>query len=238
MKKEKIYNILKLLICLVFFFSISNITIFIFKIFNIDKTNITLFDNTLYQFIVSLILFILLFILYFNTIKKDFKDFKKNLKTNILYILKLFVIFILLKYMITIISTFIIILLKYDTSNLLSNNQEMVEKYVKAAPFLMFLSMSILGPFYEECIFRLGFKKVINNKWIYIIVSGSLFGLLHVFPLNEGVSLILGIVQSISYVTMGIFFSYIYYKTDNIFISIGLHFLNNFLSVLAMMSML
>ena len=238
MKKEKIYNILKLLICLVFFFSISNITNFIFKIFSIDKTNITLFDNTLYQFIVSLILFILLFILYFNTIKKNFNDFKRNLKNNILYVLKLFVIFVLLKYMITIMSTLIVILLKYDTSSLLSNNQEMVEKSVKTAPFLMFFSMSILGPFYEECIFRLEFKKVINNKWIYIIVSGSLFGLLHIFPLNEGVSLILGIVQSISYVTMGIFFSYIYYKTDNIFISIGLHFLNNFLSILAMISML
>ena len=78
----------------------------------------------------------------------------------------------------------------------------------------------------------------ITNKYLYIIISGTLFGLLHIFPLSDGITLILGIIQSISYVVMGIYFSYIYYKTDNIFISMGLHLLNNLLSVIMMLNML
>lgn len=236
--KDKIYNILKLLICLVFFFSISNITSFILKIFNIHKDNISTYYVVLYQFIVSFIMFILLFILYYKTFKKDYKSFKKNISKNITYIIKTFIIFITVKYLIGVISSLIMILCGFELDNIVSNNQEMIMEYVKSAPILMAFSMSILGPFYEEGIFRLGFRKVFNNKWAYIIISGSLFGLLHVFPLSDGVTLSLGIIQSISYVTMGMFFSYIYYKTDNIFNSIGLHFLNNFLSVLAIISML
>ena len=38
---------------------------------------------------------------------------------------------------------------------------------------------------------------------------------MHVFPLEDGVELLLGITQSISYVTMGIFLSLVYYKTNN-----------------------
>lgn len=237
MNKDKIYNILKLLLCLVFFFSISNITSFILKIFNIDKNSIGIYGNTLYQFIVSLILFILLLILYRDTIKKDYKDFKKNIKNNIIYIIKMFIIFVIVKYLISIISTIIMMMLGIDTNNIISTNQSVLEDYIKVAPILMFISVSILGPFYEEGIFRLAFKKVISNKWLYIIISGSLFGLLHIFPLSEGVTLLVGIIQSISYVTMGIFFSYIYYKKDNIFFTIGLHFLNNFISILVMLKM-
>lgn len=238
MKKDKIYNILKLLICIVFFFSISNIASFILSIFNINKDNLSNFSIVLYQFIVSLLLFILLLVLYYKTYKKDFKSFKKNLKENIIKIIKLFIIFMIFKYVIGIISSFIMILCGYGTSDFMSTNQKMIIDYVKASPILMVLSVSLFGPFYEEGIFRLAFKKVINNKWLYIIISGSLFGLLHIFPLDEGVTLSLGIIQSISYVTMGMFFSYIYYKTDNIFISVGLHILNNLLSVIAIIGML
>ena len=56
----------------------------------------------------------------------------------------------------------------------------------------MFISTSILAPIYEEILFRLGFKKCINNKLMFIIISGTLFGLIHIFPtdLSLGVALI------------------------------------------------
>ena len=79
-----------------------------------------------------------------------------------------------------------------------------------------------------------------SGNWgiLFVLVSGFTFGLMHVFPLNEGVDLLLGLIQSISYVTMGLFLAYYYQKTNNIFSSIGLHFLNNFLSVLIMINMM
>lgn len=238
MNKDKIYDIVRLLTCLVFFFSIGSLTNLIFKVFNFDKNNMNVFDNVLYSFVVSLFLFILLFFMYKDTIKKDFYIFRNNKKTYINYTVKMFIIFIIVKYFVGIICSLIMNFMGIDSTYMVSNNQNLIEQYVKNAPILMFISVSILGPFYEECIFRLGFRKVIDNKFAYIIISGTLFGILHVFPLNEGVTLPIGLIQSVSYVVMGCFFSYIYYKNNNIFISIILHFLNNFISVLLMLKML
>ena len=106
--------------------------------------------------------------------------------------------------------------LNFDTSSMTSVNQNLIEIYVKTSPFLMVVSTAFLAPFYEEVLFRLGINKVLNNKCLFIVISGMIFGLLHVFPLEEGVTLALGMMQSITYVTMGIFLSYTYYKTNNI----------------------
>ena len=179
----------------------------------------------------------MLLFVYFKDIKKDFKRFFDSPNKSISYVIKIFIIFIIIKYLVGLISVLVCMLLKLDTNTITSVNQELIKKYVKTYPLLMIISTSILAPFYEECLFRMGIRKVIKNRFIYIIVSGSLFGLLHVFPLDEGISVLVGVVQSISYVTMGLFFSYIYSKTDNIFNTISIHFLNNFLSVLTMLSM-
>ncbi len=236
--KEKVYSLLKLLLCFVFFFCIGDICSYVLSIFNIDVSK---FDNktlVLYQFIMSFVIFIVLFLCYRKTIKKDYDKFSKEKNKNITYIIKMFFIFMIVKYIVSFISVVVMTLLNFDTSSMTSVNQDLIESYVKAAPLLMLISTSILAPFYEETLFRLGFKKVFKNKYIFIVLSGLIFGLMHVFPLENGISLILGILQSITYVTMGIFLSYIYFKTDNIFVSIGIHFLNNLLSVLAMINMM
>lgn len=236
MEKNRIYNILKLLICLVFFFSLNDISSLILKLLNINSLSNK--ENVILQFILSLVLVLFTTILYINTIKKDYKKLKNNLSKNISLIIKYFIIFTILKYSVSFLSVIILTIFKYDTTNIISNNQNLIQEYIKASPILMFISVSFLGPYYEEILFRLSFKKVITNKYLYIIISGTLFGLLHIFPLSDGITLILGIIQSISYVVMGIYFSYIYYKTDNIFISMGLHLLNNLLSVIMMLNML
>lgn len=234
--REKIYNVLKLILCFFSFFYIGTLLKIILELFNID----ILSSNkgvVISQFILSFILFILLLFVYFKDIKKDFKHFFANPNKSISYVIKMFIVFMVVKYVVGLISVLVCMLLKLDTNSITSVNQELIKEYVKTYPLLMIISTSVLAPFYEESLFRMGIRKVIKNRFIYIIVSGSLFGLLHVFPLDEGISVLVGVVQSISYVTMGLFFSYIYSKTDNIFNTIGIHFLNNFLSVLTMLSM-
>ena len=236
--REKLYMILKLLLCFLLFFSVGNIVTYILNLFNI---NIELLSNkwlVVYQFVVSFIMFVALFLAYNKSVKKDLKDFKKEKNKNITYIVKMFILFMIVKYIVSFISVLIMTLLKYDTNAMTSVNQNLIETYIKTSPFLMLVSTAFFAPFYEEVLFRMGMKKVFKNKYIFIILSGMIFGLMHIFPLEEGISLGLGIMQSITYVTMGIFLSYTYYKTDNIFISIGIHFLNNFLSVLVMINML
>lgn len=236
--KEKIYNLLKLLLCFIFFFCIGDIFSYVLGIFGIDVTKFSNKVLVIYQFIMSFIIFIVLFFTYKKTIKKDYESFRKEKNKNITYIIKMFVIFMIVKYLVSFISVLIMTLLNFDTSSMTSVNQNLIESYVKASPILMLISTAIFAPFYEEVLFRLGFKKVFKNKYIFVILSGMIFGLMHVFPLEDGIPLMLGIMQSITYVTMGIFLSYVYYKMDNIFISIGIHFLNNLLSVLAMINML
>ena len=236
--KEKIINIIKLGISLILFFSIGIISGFILKMFNIDVNIIKEKYMVYYQFIVSFILFIILLIMYFKYIKKDYCDFKKNIVKNIKSILKLFIIFIIVKFIVSFVTMLIVSLLGMDIESITSVNQETIIEYIKVAPILMAFTTSLFGPFYEEILFRLGFKKALKKGIIFVLISGLIFGVMHVFPLDDEVSLLLGIIQSINYVTMGIFLAYIYNKSDNIFISIGVHFLNNFLSVLTMINML
>ena len=236
--REKIYLLLKLLLCFIFFFFIGDIATYILKLFDINIELLSDKALVIYQFIMSLIMFVVLFIVYRKSIKNDFKEFRQDINKNIVYIIKMFLIFIVVKYIVSFISALIMMALKYDISSITSVNQTLIESYVKASPVLMVISTAILAPIYEEILFRLGIKKVLKNKYFFIVISGMVFGLMHVFPLDDGITLVLGIIQSITYVTMGMFLSYSYYKTDNIFTSIGIHFLNNLLSILAMINMI
>lgn len=235
--KEKLINIGRLLFGFVCFFYISVIAGFVLRLFNVNVKELSIGKLVIIEFIMSFVMFLFLMILYHSFIKKDFKDFKKNLNKNITYIIKVFIIFMVVKYLISVLATVLMMAFGYDVSSITSQNQQLIEDYVKNSPALMVISTAFLAPVYEEVLFRMGIKKVISNKYLFVIVSGLVFGLLHVFPL-DGVPLGLGILQSVVYVTMGIFLAYSYQKTDNIFISIGLHFLNNFLSVLAMINMM
>lgn len=235
--RDKIYNLLKLFLCLLFFFFFSEIVVFIFNIFNIDLTKLSMKGKSVYQFIMSLLIFIMLLVVYFKNIKKDAIEFKKDLRKNIIYVIKLFFIFMIVKIGVAFLSSFIMVVLKMDVNSITSVNQSALEDFIKVSPLIMVITTGFIGPFYEEGLFRLGFRKVIGNKFLFVIISGFVFGLMHIFPLSEGVSLTLGIIQSISYVTMGIFLACVYAKTDNIFTSIGVHLLNNLLSVLMMINM-
>ena len=106
----------------------------------------------------------------------------------------------------------------------------------KSSPILMLISTVLLAPFAEEGIFRLGLKKVIKNKYIFMVISGLLFGFMHVFPTDIGLAVAL--TYSITYVSMGIYLAYIYTETDNIWICIIVHAINNLISMVAIMHMM
>ena len=188
--KDKLYELSKLILCLLIFFFIGDISIMLLKIFNFDILNNTKY-TVIFQFILSLILLIVFTIIYFKTIKNDFKKIKKDAIKNIKYIIKMFLVFMIVKYVVSFISALIMVLLGFDANSMTSVNQNLIETYVKTFPILMLFSTAIFAPFYEEILFRIGFKKVIKNKYLFVLISGFLFGILHVFPLDDGVSLLL-----------------------------------------------
>ena len=81
----------------------------------------------------------------------------------------------------------------------------------------------ITAPIIEEFIFRKSFKNIFKLKYLFIIISGFIFGILHVADFSNISQILLGI----PYILMGIDFAYIYYKTDNLFVTLTFHSAHN-----------
>ncbi len=117
-----------------------------------------------------------------------------------------------------------------------SANQQALEDMINIAPLTVVFAAVFFAPIVEELVFRGGIYKLLENKWsskVAILGSGAIFGLLHVV-----MGLLAGdlyeLIYFINYFAMGCAFGFLYYKTKNIYICIGVHFLNNLVGVLLM----
>ena len=117
------------------------------------------------------------------------------------------------------------ILVTQFTSTEVATNQEIIIKTFEVLPIYILISTIIISPITEELVFRFCIKKVIPKPSIlYILTSGIIFGSMHVIFTLTDISNLLFIIP---YSIPGIVFAYLYNKTDNIFIPIGLHFIHN-----------
>ena len=169
-------------------------------------------------------IFILIFLILFNY--KELKDnlviFIKNRKTYFPFIIKRY--FIMLGIMIIVAIPIVLI-----NGGQTSNNQQTINSMFEKLPFFMLLLTTLYAPLTEEIVFRLSFSKLIHNKRIFIIVSGVLFGILHVIDDFTSISQLLYVFQ---YSALGICLAKAYYDTKNIFVSISIHFIQNFIAAL------
>lgn len=188
-------------------------------LFNLNINEWSNFNKNLYLIITDLIYLIFIIFVYRKELITDFKDFKNN---GIKYLTKYIPIYILgLIAMST--SSFIL----YEITNVeISNNEQIVRNYIKLFPIYMTFSTSIYAPIVEEITFRKTFRNIINNKYMYILISGGIFGLIHITGDTNGLNEYL---LSIPYILMGIDLSYIYYKSNNIFTTIIIHSMHNFI---------
>lgn len=209
----------KFLLALLLFFFGSIFQVIPILIFNLDANNIggntkillTLFSNTIIAFI--LILF------YFKDIKNDIKKFKEN-KSELLEIgFKIWVIGLILMASSNVIINKI-------SPNEIANNEESIRSMISVSPYLMLINTAILAPIVEELVFRKSFRTVFKNNLLFVIVSGIVFGGLHVVLSIENVY---DYLYLIPYCSLGISLSYMYYKTDNICIPIIMHMIHNFI---------
>ena len=211
--KNKLKNIIKTLGLFILFFTISAIPILIF---NIDITKFTTLDALLYTFFCNITFLIIIIACYIKTLKKDFKSFFKNFINNFEESFKYYLIGVA----IMIISNLIITLV---LGGGVGENEELVRSYIDIAPLLMFVEVAIYAPFAEELLFRKSIRDLIKNKWIYILVSGGIFGALHVTGINS----MFDLLYLIPYCSLGFTFAFIYSKTDNIFSTITIHSMHN-----------
>lgn len=196
-------------------------------IFNInpDKMNITF--KIIYLISYEALFVFMLIMIYKNDMKNDYIDFKANIKTYLKIYIKYWFIMLLLMYA----SNIVILAIKniFNQGTEIAKNEQYVREILGKYPIYTIIVAVILGPIEEEIVFRKTFRKIFNNKYIYIILSGLIFGLMHVITNYTNA---FDLLYIISYSIPGFIFAYVYYKSDNIFVSTSLHFIHNSVLIL------
>ncbi len=182
-----------------------------------------IFISSLAQIGTYLLILVGLGLIYFKKIKEDFKNFKKD------YI-KVAVRNWAFGLMIMVISN---IILNLIVGNIASNealNRVSLQKY----PISSLFTMVLIGPFIEEITFRLSFKKAFDKWYTFALVTGLLFGGVHILSSIQTGSFI-ECLYIIPYGALGFFFAKALYETDNVFTSYFAHFSHNLLCILILL---
>ena len=199
------------------------IGVIILQIFGINSDNLTELSKVIISFILDLLLLSLIIYIYHKDIFKDFKNFfNKNILKNI----KLSFKYWLIGLGIMIFSNSIIAII---TNGTLAANEEAVRELIDKVPIYMAFQVMIYAPLTEEIIFRKSIKHAINNKILFIIISGLIFGGLHVI---SSISSLIDLIYLIPYCTLGFVFAKLYNKTNNIFSTITAHSFHNALALI------
>lgn len=167
-----------------------------------------------------IIMIIILFKIFKDLLINDVKSFTKDIKNNWSNILIFTIIFTVLLY----VSNYIIV--KYLGS--LSVNEIMSRNQLKNSPILIGLSIGILGPIVEEICYRLPYKKVENSRLLNFFVYTLIFALAHI-AFNNGIKELLYLIP---YLFLSLSIGYGFYKSNNIYVSIIIHILNNLANIM------
>lgn len=179
------------------------------------------------EYIIYLFISYIFVDIYFTIIYKDelLNNIKKLNKKNILTTLIYFIIGFLLMILSNYIINYIII------PNGISNNEQGNRELLLNNKLLYGLLLSLIIPYIEEIVFRLNIKKSIKNNTIFIILSSTIFSLLHIISSTKLIELL----YFIPYFILGLTFSITYTKTNNIFCSTISHILNNTITLLVIL---
>jgi membrane protease YdiL (CAAX protease family) len=152
---------------------------------------------------------------------------RKNIKRTFKVTLSIFPVM----YLFSIVLTVIIATISGQSTSL---NQTALNELLGQFPAITLILTVVFAPLVEELVFRGGFYRYFRSKgmfWFPLIVSASAFSLIHI-----GAALYGGRFQDLwffpLYAALGIFLSFAYEKTGNIYGSILLHFTYNAVGML------
>lgn len=206
------------------FSQISNLFYGLAKAISIDLGNNKLSGWTVLLLIIISIVNILLMFYFGN--KLNLFKFKRDIftKRNIAYVL----MGIITIRVIAIGGTF---LLNLNGINNTANDETIYQIFNGENPILIILFLAILAPITEEIVFRGGIVGYLfkERPIVGILVSSVVFGLLHETT---------DIISFLLYILMGVVFAVTYYKTQQLGVSILIHFLNNLLPAIVMLFVL
>lgn len=211
-------KIIKNLLILLSYFLYEAIVLIIINALDIDVSKLNFIQKNIYLFVIDIIYLVSLVFIYRKELKEDFKDFKEN---GAGYIFKYAPLYLLGVILMGITNA----LLVKVTGMEMSTNEQNVRTLIKYYTLYMSFSSVMYAPIVEELIFRKSIKNLFNDNVLFVLMSGLIFGLIHVVGTgNEGINEIL---MGIPYIIMGLDFAYIYAKTKNIFTTMTLHSIHN-----------
>lgn len=219
MNLKKYIPLGKLLLVIILFFYSSFFQLIPIKLYGINLNDLNNIEYIRYglQIFSSFCLATILFFTYRTSIIEDFKDFKNNFGKITDIAVKYWIIGLIIMGLSN-------VLINLFSPNTIATNEQEVQTIIKSSPILALFLTTVFAPFNEEIIFRKSLRTVIEHKWLFILLSGVFFGALHVISsLNNFYDLL----YIIPYSALGISFSYIYFKTNNIFSTIFVHLLHN-----------
>ena len=194
----------------------------IYLIIGIDFNNISTNTYLLLVFIKYFVFLIVFYLMYHKYLKEKWLDFKINFKKYAKIAFRDWFI----GFFIMVISNIIISLLIKG----LGENEESIQNLIATTPWVAFIMTSFLAPITEEIIFRKSLKDAVNNKYLFMILSGLIFGLIHVISSDNPWEYLL----IIPYGAVGVTFANTLYETDTVYSTIMVHaFHNAMLTILA-----
>ena len=188
--------------------------------------------NKIVDLLISLLFIIVLYLLYLKEMKIIFTYKKLNfffIVKSLIYILSIGMIYYIIYFIFD--NAFLFNFFKYF-NDILSGKKNItiydiliLEKSLRPCfePF-MFIATVIISPIFEEILYRgLMYNKLkeISNAFIGVLISSILFALLHIPKYGFG-------INTFFLFLVGILLAYCYEKTDNIYVPILVHSINNF----------
>lgn len=215
---KKVKNIIKLVIIFTAFLCSSLFKLIPVYLFNINVKNMSNTTFALLTLFSDICILIIALILYGKELVKEWKIFKKKPGENFDIAFKYYFIGLAIMIGSNIIINFI---LKLGNSQ----NEQAVQNLIKTNPLLMLLFAGLFAPIIEEIVFRKSLKNVLKNKYLFIFISGFIFGLLHITGYNLKTPLEL--LYIIPYGALGFTFALMDYKIDSTYPSIFMHIFHN-----------
>jgi len=219
---QKVYT-KSLLVIFLFFFS-SVIQLIPVVLFQIDLDHMSLLTQSYISLFSQVVVIFMIFMIYRKELKEEFQIFWKDKMKNLDIGFKYW----FLGFIVMIASNLLIALL---LPKAVAGNEETVQEMIHAAPWVSLIGTGLFAPFIEEITFRKAFRNMISNDTLFILVSGIIFGGLHVVL---SIQSIYDIAYLIPYCSLGIAFGFTYAKTKTVFTSMIIHALHN--SVLTLIS--
>ena len=172
-KKERFINIAKGSAVILLFFLFSMFKTLPLEIFQVNYNSLAVTYKIIYSLTVEICLIGIIIVICKEQFVKAFHDLKANhrqyFKDNLKY------------YLMGIAGMFMANALVQFLGGGISENETAVRSQLGSYPVYTYISAVVLAPILEESTFRLGFRNIFKNKAVFVIVSGFVFGFLHLF---------------------------------------------------------